>query len=111
MIGLAGKLQCALNGLETCLLAQRIEKRIAFQLHQAWITQPQSRFEPLQRLLPGAKFDVTVWRQIISIQTFVLAVQVQPRAAVFAFTDFGSTLRSDSRCAPTSARIRGHRTL
>ena len=30
---------------------------------------------------------------------------VQPRAAVFAFTDFGSTLRSDSRFAPTSARI------
>jgi hypothetical protein len=89
MIGRVGNFSARSTDLDTCLLAQRIEKRIAFQLHQAWITQPQSRFEPLQRLLPGAKFDVTVWRQIISIQTFVLAVQVQPRAAVFAFTDFG----------------------
>jgi transposase InsO family protein len=34
-----------------------------------------------------------------------ITMQVQPRASVVVFTDFGSTLRSDSRFAPTSAQI------
>jgi hypothetical protein len=43
------KLQRPLDPLETRHLTQRIKQGVDFQIHQTRVTQPQCRFQPLER--------------------------------------------------------------